>query len=89
MWFLSCVGGVLDDTQEVIMDSGDGRHRPRRIVVNGPLVAFADGLRRLNLAFCASTTPSWPVSAPSWAPGSLLMRFSPRPSGLCGGTTNG
>jgi hypothetical protein len=28
------------------MDSGDGRQRPRRIVVNGPLAAFADGLRR-------------------------------------------
>lgn len=28
------------------MGSGDGRQRPRRIVVNGPLAAFADGLRR-------------------------------------------
>ena len=28
------------------MDSGDGRQRPRRIVVNGPLAGFADGLRR-------------------------------------------
>jgi integrase/recombinase XerD len=46
LWFLSCVGGVLDDTQEVIMGSGDGGQRPRRIVVNGPLAAFADGLRR-------------------------------------------
>lgn len=28
------------------MDSGDGRQRSRRIVVNGPLAGFADGLRR-------------------------------------------
>lgn len=28
------------------MDFGDGRQRPRRIVVNGPLAGFADGLRR-------------------------------------------
>lgn len=28
------------------MDSGDGRQRPRRIVVSGPLAGFADGLRR-------------------------------------------
>jgi integrase/recombinase XerD len=28
------------------MGSDGGRQRPRRIVVNGPLAAFADGLRR-------------------------------------------
>jgi site-specific recombinase XerD len=28
------------------MGSGDGRQRPRRIVVHGPLAGFADGLRR-------------------------------------------
>lgn len=46
LWFLSCVGGVLDNAQEVITDSGDGRQRPGRIVVNGPLAGFSDGLRR-------------------------------------------
>ena len=39
-------GGVPDDTQEAIMGSGNGRQRLRRIVVSGPLAAFADGLRR-------------------------------------------
>lgn len=28
------------------MGSGDGRQRPRRVVVNGPLAGFSDGLRR-------------------------------------------
>jgi site-specific recombinase XerD len=33
------------DRQEKIMDSGDGARRRRRIVVEGPLASFADGLR--------------------------------------------